>query len=149
MRAKLTGGQDGSLAGFIIIGVLLALVLVGGLYGLNRYNTQKASEEVATKDQATRTSETKQEDTSKTEQTPKLDDKAAEERSESKTKVTAPRTSQDTAQTNQPPAATPTPASNSTSTHLPQTGPADTLVSLFVIGALTFASIYYVRSLQA
>jgi cytoskeletal protein RodZ len=145
--------QGGSLAGFIIIGVLLALVLVGGLYGLNRYNAQKTNEQVAANDQ----SETKTEDKAKEQPTTKVDDKEAEERSQSQTKVTAPRASQESTDS-QPkpepkPAATPTPTQTSTSsrtnTHLPQTGPADTLVSLLVVGALTFAATYYMRSREA
>ena len=43
--------QGGSLAGFIIIGVVLALVLVGGLYALNRYTVQQSK--VATDDNKT------------------------------------------------------------------------------------------------
>ncbi len=139
--------QGGSLAGFIIIGVLLALVLVGGLYGLNRYNAQKmTNEQVASTSQK----EDEQKESSKDQQTAKLDDKAAEERAESQTKVTAPRTSQETTQETAQKPATSTPAASSqtpTSTHLPQTGPADVVLTLVALSALVFAGAYYLRSL--
>lgn len=43
------GYSKGSLATFIIGGVILTLVLVGGLYGLNRYNAMQdgSSDEIA------------------------------------------------------------------------------------------------------
>ena len=135
--------QGGSLAGFIIIGVLLTLILVGGLFGLNRYNAQKAADEIAASKEATK-SEPKPSDTQKTE--PSDPEATGRERTGS-----AP------SGTTQPPAqTTPAPAPASTDTkadsgaatkaQLPETGPADTIGSLIALGALTFVGTHYARS---
>jgi LPXTG-motif cell wall-anchored protein len=49
--------QGGSLAVFIIIGVVLTLVLVGGLYGLNRYNDAQNTEDIAVTEEPNPTEE--------------------------------------------------------------------------------------------
>lgn len=129
MRAT---NQGGSLAGFIIVGVLLALVLVGGLYGLNRYNAEKAGEEVATEEQAG---------------TEKNETDAAGDRQRTSTDETPapkPAATSGTPATD-PGDATPaaTPPANA---QLPATGPADTFYAVFVISLLAFVSVHYVRS---
>lgn len=134
MRAT---NQGGSLAGFIIIGVLLALVLVGGLYGLNRYNAQQAANEtVAQEEKKTETkkssTETSSSDTSSGETT-KTD-------TETKQTTTTAAPSSDDSHT------TTTTETTTTNTKLPHTGPADSLMSLVAVAALAFAGAHYNRS---
>ena len=122
--------QGGSLAGFIIIAVLLGLVLIAGLYGLNRYNAQKSGDETitASKDEAA---------TEKTESTEATTDDTASNEEQA---PADPGNQTRTDTSSERPAAT-APASQ-----LPQTGPADTLYLLLVVTALTFASVHFVRS---
>ena len=124
--------QGGSLAGFIIIGVLLTLVLVGGLYGLNRYNAQRAADETAQSEEPApeeESTETTQTETESSEASPQS------------------RTEQDSAANEQQPRTpTPSPQPAATSAQLPQTGPADALLGLVAVTVLTFAGVHYVRS---
>ncbi len=127
--------QGGSLMGFIVVGVLLALVLIGGLYGLNRYNAQKAADETAVLEEEA-TEDTKDEGAA-TERTPAPaeDEKAAP----------TPATTPERTRTTDPGDAAPTPAP-AAGTQLPQTGPTETVFGLLVIGLLTFTATHYVRS---
>ena len=123
--------QGGSLAGFIIIGVLLTLVLVGGLYGLNRYNAQRADDQIAADQE-----KQKQEDK-----------KEAEKPAPAATERTPVGTKSDIPPSTDKPAASPAPAQvPATGTELPQTGPADAFFGLIVLGLVTFASVHYARS---
>lgn len=124
--------QGGSLAGFLIIGGLLTLVLIGGLYGLNRYNAQQSGEEVATSDQPEwPTGDNEAEKRQAKDETP--EEKKSEEKKTDETKASE-RPSQ--------------PAAPAT-TQLPQTGPADSLLNLLALGALTFSGVAYIRSRSA
>ena len=122
--------QGGSLAGFLIIGGLMALVLIGGLYGLNRYNQQQSTEESSLQEEApTETATTDERDSAqdgaqRTDPTP--DDE--------------PETPAAT-ETPQPAAPSTTPAAE-----LPQTGPADTALGILALGSLVFAGTHYIRS---
>lgn len=130
MRERHQGGQGGSLAGFIIVGALLALVLVGGLYGLNRYNAQRASEEASQQEEQPAKEEQKSE-----ESTDK--DKSADTSSDqSATPAAGSDSSSDTSDN----------SSAATTANLPETGPADTTISLLALGILSFAFTHYVRS---
>ena len=128
--------QGGSLAGFIIIGVLLTLVLVGGLYGLNRYNAEKAGVEVATEEQAG-TEEAAPGAATDRERT------AAEQERSSTPSADAPRTT-----ASDPGDATPAPAP-APDTELPQTGPTEALYGILVVSLVTFVAAHYVRSRSA
>lgn len=140
MRGRYQGGENGSLAGFIIVGVLLALVLVGGIYGLNRYNAQKALEETAA------TQEDK-----KTEDTPKNSDQTA------KTDDTDKDKSGGSSNTNQPdiPKETGTSTDSSSSSQtvqsgaLPQTGPSDVMTTMVTVALLAFAAAHFVQARRA
>jgi LPXTG-motif cell wall-anchored protein len=133
--------QGGSLVGFIVVGVLLALVLIGGLYGLNRYNAQKAAETAEEKSDkgastdVAKTDETKED--SKSEKKPTDGDQPS-----SQTTVTQPTDSTQRGGT--------VADSNSSTAEptgkLPQTGPADTAAQLLAITSLALATTYYVRS---
>lgn len=127
--------QGGSLIGFIVVGVLLALVLIGGLYGLNRYNAQKVADETAVLEEEA-TKDTKDEG-AVTERTPSA-------KEEDKTTST-PTATPDRTRTTDPGDATPTPTP-ATGTQLPQTGPTETVFGLLVVGLLTFTATHYVRS---
>ncbi len=120
--------QGGSLAGFIIIGAVLALVLVGGLYGINRYNAEQ-NKTIASSDE------------SKKETEPKKDDAKKDEKS-SDTPIpndatTIPSTNMSTEEAKDQVAA---------AQQLPQTGPADMVLQLIAIASLSFATVYYARS---
>jgi len=138
MRGRYQGGENGSLAGFIIVGVLLALVLVGGIYGLNRYNAQKASEETTASQDDKKT-----EDTSKNgDQTAKTDD-ADKDNSDGSSTTTQPDIPKDTE--------TDSSASNQTaqSGALPQTGPSDGVTAMVTVALLAFAAAHFVQARRA
>jgi hypothetical protein len=124
--------QGGSLAGFIIIGVLLTLVLVGGLYGLNRYNAQRAADETA------KTEEAAPEDKA-------TDTKTTQTDTDSDTSVQT-RTGQGSTDTQPSKSSAPAAQPAATSAQLPQTGPADTMLGLVAVTVLTFAGVHYARS---
>lgn len=126
--------QGGSLAGFIIIGAFLALIVVGGLYGLNRYNAEQAGEIAA------ETSDTSEPPTDSEEQNTGSEGVAEQEQ-------------QNVPGTDQQSTDEPTPADDETepaepqgSNQLPQTGPADIAIATLGVFALSFASTYYLRS---
>ncbi len=119
--------QGGSLAGFIIIGVVLALVLVGGLYALNRYTVQQ-SKEVATDDNKTSDNQSE----NKSEPAP-----------ESKPDPSTPAESSDDANSkpnNQ------SADKGAESKQLPATGPTDVLTAVVGVTALGFSATHYARS---
>lgn len=124
--------QGGSLAGFLIIGGLLALVLVGGLYGLNRYNSQKAAEEVAANE-------------SKDEPAPEWENSTADESDRGRTTTDA---SPESPQTGSAGSAQ-IPTTGVQPEELPQTGPADALFGMLAVGLLAFAGTHYMRSLRS
>lgn len=122
--------QGGSLAGFIIIGVLLMLVLAGGLYGLNRYNAQRADEQIAQNDESTPTSdETSTEDKTMTD-------------AGSATTETQGRTGSESADTER----AATDDATDENTELPQTGPTESFAGMIAVSVLTFAGVHLLRS---
>jgi cytoskeletal protein RodZ len=129
MRGRHQGGQDGSLAGFIIVGVLLALVLVGGIYGLNRYNAQKASEETTASKDDKKTAEDKS----------KNSDQTAKKDESDKNQPDIPKdndTSADSSGSNQ----------TAQSSTLPHTGPSDVVTTMVTIALLAFAAAHFVQA---
>lgn len=128
--------QGGSLAGFLIIGGLLALVLVGGLYGLNRYNAQKAAEEVAA-------NESNDEPAPEWEKSPETESGEGRTTTEQSNTSRDTRTQADANETAQIPRTGVQPA------ELPQTGPVDTVFGLLAVGLLAFAGTHYMRSLRS
>lgn len=140
MRGRYQGGDKGSLAGFIIVGVLLALVLVGGIYGLNRYNAQKASNEVATSDKSDKNTADLPKDTDKTTND---DQKKSSTGSSSSSSQNAK--SDDTKSTATSGAAN----QNSQSAVLPHTGPSDVVTGMVTLALLTFAAAHFVQGRRA
>ena len=126
--------QGGSLAGFIIIGVVLALVLVSGLYGLNRYNAEQ-SKEVAS-DQKDGFDEKANDENS-----PSSDAKSKDSQEQPK-----PEPAKKDDQTESDNKSEPGSGSVSTDTKLPATGPGETLVAFVAIAALGFSAAHYVQS---
>ena len=125
--------QGGSLAGFIAVGVLLALVLIGGLYGLNRYNAERANEETASEPVA---------DEATNDDRQRTDDESTEEATDREVTPTVGDPGDATDET---------PAEDSesdaaTTANLPETGPADTALLFVGLGAVTFAGTHYLRS---
>ena len=124
--------QGGSLAGFIIVGVLLALVVVGGLYGLNRYNAQRASDEASQQEEQPAQNEEESTDDAANEEAP-----AAPTNDDTSP---APAAGADAKSDTPTAAAAPS---------LPETGPADTALTLLALASLSFAVVHYVRSRHA
>lgn len=125
--------QGGSLAGFIIIGVLLMLVLAGGLYGLNRYNAERANEEVAQNDTgeetATENEPATEESGSQTDTSTATDGQTRTDASEERTDTSGEATEEATA-----------------TDELPATGPSDSLALMLVVAASTYGVVYALRS---
>lgn len=116
--------QGGSVLGFIVVGVLLASLLTGGAYVVHR---QTISSIVGgAQSQSTRSN--------------------SKSPSNSGSGDTTPTTNGSNGQQ----APTPTPSSNtaptSNTSQLPQTGPAETISTLFALGFLTSLAIAYYRS---
>jgi uncharacterized surface anchored protein len=124
--------QGGSLAGFIIVGILLALVVIGGLYGLNRYNAEHDKKVATSSNDKTKSSDTKKTDSTKPRSSTPTDTDSTESQPS-----TPPASSDETA----------TGTANSNS-HLPTTGPEMNVFSIIAIGLLSFAGAHYLRSRQ-
>lgn len=131
--------QGGSLAGFIMIGAVLTLVLVGGLYGLNRYNAEQSTE-VATSDKNEEKSKPSNDEGKKTPST-----------SESEPTGSSPEAPKEQPQTGVPadnsqPAA-PSGGGEASENELPATGPSEALGAAIAVAALSFAGAAYAQSL--
>jgi cytoskeletal protein RodZ len=130
--------QGGSVLGFVVIGVVLVLLLVGGVYAARHYWTP-GSDVAKVNGPATSqpgdNSNQKQSSNSanNTDNTPKP---AAPAQPAAPAAPAAPAPTSPT----QPAAPAPT--------KLPTTGPADTLASVLVLGAITAATAAYIQSLR-
>lgn len=130
--------QGGSLAGFIVIGAFLVLVLAGGLYGLNRYNTeQQKKQEIAQNEEAQPSSTDEKE--AAAEPKSEASSSGADNSSEKNTPATNSGGSSD--QNNNQSA-----ANQSGANQLPQTGPADGMLNAVAVILLTFATASYLQS---
>lgn len=127
--------QGGSLAGFIIIGVLLTLVLVGGLYGLNRYNAERANTEVAQEDEAEQKASNAEDERPADDET---DTAGREQDDEGTSEGGRLNTEPDENESQQ--------ESGSQTAELPETGPADSILMLIVVGLVTFAGVHFLQS---
>lgn len=118
--------QGGSLVGYIIVAVLLGVVLVGGLYGLQRYNAGDV--------QIAGSQDEKSQDKPKDEQPKSKDDAAKDDSSDKKTDE-------------KPPVRTDSSDNTATSTdELPATGPESGLLAGLAFASLTYAGTSLVRS---
>lgn len=137
MRARYDGG---SLAGFIIIGVVLTLVLVGGLYGLNRYNAEQ-TEEVATEtSDEPANNDSGDESTSGDEQQPTQTEEPAAPAEQQPGDEASGNTN------SQPSTPSDSRGDATDEEELPQTGPADTIGALIAVFMVSFALSHYLRS---
>ena len=131
--------QGGSLAGFIIIGAVLTLVLVGGLYGLNRYNAEQSSE-VATSD---KNDEKPKPSKSEDKKTPSTSDSESTDSSSEMPKE-QPRTG---VPTDDSQSGTPSDEGEASEGELPVTGPSEALGAAVATAVLSFAVVAYIQSL--
>lgn len=126
--------QGGSILGFVIIGGVMALLLVGGAY-LVRHNLAPASDsEPVAVEESGSASETQEEEAAKPEddEPDVVDDHQQHAEEEPK---------------NEQPSQTE--AGADSPEHLPQTGPADVLIGGLLLGSITGVSIAYKRSRDA
>lgn len=136
-----TNYQGGSLLGFVIVGVLLTVVLIGGLYGLQTYTNglKKTGDEVAVDTKKAANDKKDDQSTSdSTDKTPAKTDNNSASNNKDTTKAAGetPATSED--------------ATESVSAgELPATGPTSSALQFIGIGVLTFAVTAYVRSRYA
>lgn len=135
-RMKQQGGLAGS---FVIIGIVLALLLLGGVYFLksNEINDKLASDtdSSTSQDEANQNQKdqnTQSEDQAKTDDSVKTQDQDQED-TDKKATDSAPE-SREAAE------------SNDAHAELPQTGPADTAATLAVFAVLTYSIVMYIRS---
>lgn len=122
--------QGGSLAGFVIIGVILTLVFVGGLYGLNRYNAEQ-SKEVASESK-------KDANDAPKEDRPTSSDTETDSSSDVPSDIPGTTTDDDA-----PDAGAKDDAANE---ELPATGPADVIGMVLGAAALSYAGALYLQS---
>ena len=117
--------QGGSLAGYIIVAVLLGVVLVGGLYGLQRYNAGKTTEVAGRQD--------------------KSDQRQSKDK-DSKSDDTSKDTSSDTTDKKQQQTGGTNEDTTGTGGELPATGPREGLLTGLALAGLTYAGTSLVRS---
>lgn len=129
-----TRNQGGSIASFAAVGIVLAVVLIGGLYIVQRYAaTSNDSREVATNNSSN--------DDGKTTYEPVVDDKNT---ASPNTSVSSDGTANDE-NTTQDESSTP----SATASELPETGPASSIVNMIAVSSLAFAAVSYMRSKRA
>lgn len=135
--------EGGSVLSFAVVGIILAILLVGGVTVVRQhYVSGQKTTSAPTKVTHTDKDKTTAPTASNSDKTPTDEGKASPDGS---TGTAAPTTSQDTtSSTNAAPASSaPTATSGS---ELPHTGPVETLTTVLAVGLLTSSSIAYVRS---
>lgn len=176
-RDMTRANERGSVVGFVVVGLLLTAMVVGGIYGVRHYITGTSNDaEVATTsapaDEAARQSEEQRtkEDSQKNEAEKKQQAEADQKKAEAEKQAAAQRAEQKKAEKEQQQAAEEHAASDSQSdasettpasepSHsetlpqtgvdaLPQTGPAETAISAVAIASLLGAALVYRRSQQ-
>lgn len=137
--------QRGYVVIYVIVGVILAAIALATLYGLRQLSAQNqaasSTENAATSEQQKETNNTKPDDKSADK---KKSEKSDEKKDTSSAEVKKPEQSQQRAQ-HQPTQ----PAQNNGhgSSHLPATGPTDSLAVGFVLGLIVAAGFAYRRSI--
>ena len=139
--------QRGYVVIYVVVGVILAAIALATLYGLRQLSAQNqvasSAENTATTEQQKDAKDTKADKTS-TEQ--KKNEKSDEKKDTSSAEVKKPAQQQPQQHAqHQPPA----PAQNNGhgSSHLPTTGPADSLAVGFVLGLIVAVGFAYRRSM--
>lgn len=118
------GTQGGSVLSFVVIGGILVLLLLGGVYFVRQRTGAEAVNQPAPVS-----------DQSKTESDKPKEDQAAKDKKDESSSETKPSTDSSRQQSSEVPAAT-----------LPQTGPAETFTALLATMLLTGALTAYIRS---
>jgi hypothetical protein len=126
-----TDNERGSLASYIIVGVVLVLILVSGLYGVQRF--RDARQEVAGNDDSAAQD--------KTNSSTSEDDKTAPAKTKSQAADSTDKSAGDMAGS-----ATEDSTSGAETADLPATGPDEAVLNGLAIGALTFAAASFIRS---
>ena len=126
--------QGGSIATFIIVGVVLFGLLGVGLFALNKYGSR---------DQIAKNGS----DTSRGEETQPKKETPADPKKNSAETLPGDTHQESTVSGGEGSSGEQLP-SGGTST-LPQTGPVDTFAQLIALGAVTFATVSYIRSRRA
>jgi FtsZ-interacting cell division protein ZipA len=128
--------QGGSILGFILIGVVLAALLVGGVYFV-RQQTAKQTKQQPAPTESTSSQQPSSSDTSES-PAPVTEDKSTnKDVSDKKEKTSADNTPAET-NNSQP--------SNQTATELPKTGSSQTIGALIMTGILSYVVVLYARS---
>ena len=141
--------QRGYVVIYVIVGVILAAIALATLYGLRQLSAQNqvasSAENTATTEQQKDAKDTKADKTS-TEQ--KKNEKSGEKKDTSSAEVKKPAQQQPQQHAQHQPTA---PAQNNGhgSSHLPTTGPADSLAVGFVLGLIVAVGFAYRRSMLA
>lgn len=139
--------QRGSILGFIIIGVVLAAAVVGGVYALNRYQ-QVSTTGSQTPAAAPATSDATEKSTNNDQSAaPATQEKQSDQTEKRGTDASTQHEASQEATPQQTPAPTPSSATSSmpqtASIPLPETGPLDVLLPILGAGALMVAAIAY------
>lgn len=130
--------QGGSVLGFVVIGIVLVLLLVGGVYVARHYWTPGGD---VAKVNGPATSQSG--DNSNQKQS-----SSSANNTDNTSKPTAPAQPAAPAAPAAPAPVTPAQPATPAPTKLPTTGPVDTLASMLVVGAITAATTAYVQSLR-
>lgn len=125
--------QGGSILGFILIGVVLTALLVGGVYFVRQQTVKQVTQQPKPVEPAV-SQEPSSSDTSES-PAPSTEEKSSADTS-NKTEETP---AEDTKETSGQP-------SNQTATELPKTGAGQTISILIAVGVLSYAIVLYARS---
>lgn len=139
--------QSGSILGFVVVGGVLAVLLVGSAYFVRR-NFASVSEPnpVVVEDEGS----SPEENTSEPEEGTGTDDEGADTESEQTNSTTAsPESEAEEPQPQQSPTPSQSESGSASPDNLPETGPADALFNSILIGGLVAAAIAYKRSRDA
>lgn len=159
-------GERGSVIGFIVVGVVLAALVLGSIYVAKQVMSgafNKTTSEVATstKNAADETKQTVQESLDKATKSDNKDQEATTKEEEQKTETAQSQTadqsddqntdsegaSQDSAKS-ETLSQVPQTGVTAEPSHLPQTGPAETLITAMIVSLLVGSTLAYRRSLR-
>ncbi len=140
--------QGGWAATFIVVGVVLVLGLIGGVYYV-KHGMSHATDSASIT--ATAPSDSTTKDDAKAVTPPVASSDATSKADDTPTKTTAPGTDSSSSTEPSNPSSSSAPAASSndgtrTSDALPETGPADAMVRLVAVTMTTFAAVAYIRS---
>lgn len=135
--------QGGSLAGFVVIGAFLVLVLVGGLYGLNRYNAEQQKKQEIAKNEEKPQPSSSDKKTNQSETKPQSSSSSSNNTPEAKKPDSKPSSSTNGSSGQR---SAPSTDTQSGASQLPQTGPADAFMNSLAVVLLSFATVSYIQS---